>query len=237
MMFRRKSEQDNGASVEERTRRVRENLLRELQLEARETASMTGRPAFSDRVMEALGKTPREDFAGFYSVEGAYINAPYTIGHGQTISQPYIVALMTELLDTKAEHVILEVGTGSGYQAAVLSWLVRQVYSIEVVPELAAEAKERLGRLGYANVDVRHGDGAEGWPEHAPFDGIIVTAAAPEVPAPLVEQLTRGGRMIIPVGHPWMGQNLMLIEKDENGKVRERNVLPVAFVPLTGGSG
>ena len=144
---------------------------------------------------------------------------------------------MTELLDTKPEHVVLEVGTGSGYQAAVLSWLVRRVYSIEVVPELAAEAKERLARLGYANVEVRHGDGAQGWPEHAPFDGIIVTAAAPTVPAPLVEQLGRGGRMIIPVGGAWMGQSLVLIEKDENGKVRERTVLPVAFVPLTGGNG
>jgi len=236
-MFRRKRKGDDGASSEERTQWVREDLMREIQIEARETASLTGRPAFSDRVMQALGKTPREDFAGFSSVEGAYINAPYAIGHGQTISQPYIVALMTELLDTQSDHVILEVGTGSGYQAAVLSRLVRRVYSIEVVPELAAEAKERLARLGYANVEVRHGDGAEGWPEHAPFDGIIVTAAAPEVPAPLVEQLKRGGRMIIPVGHPWMGQNLMLIEKDETGKVRERNVLPVAFVPLTGGRG
>ncbi len=236
-MFRRKRKRDDGASIEERTRWVREDLMREIQMEARETASLTGRPAFSDRVMEALGKTPRESFAGFSSAESAYINAPYTIGHGQTISQPYIVALMTELLDTGPDHVILEVGTGSGYQAAVLSWLVRRVYSIEVVPDLAAEAKERLARLGYANVEVRHGDGAEGWPEHAPFDGIIVTAAAPKVPDPLVEQLKRGGRMIIPVGHPWMGQNLLLIEKDKTGKVRERNVLPVAFVPLTGGRG
>ncbi|MDJ0949286.1 MAG: protein-L-isoaspartate(D-aspartate) O-methyltransferase [Alphaproteobacteria bacterium] len=234
-MFRRKHQRDGELSREERVRKARDCLLSEIRSEARDTAMLTGRPAFSEPVMEALGKVPREEFAGFPSAEAAYFNAPFAIGHGQTISQPYIVALMSELLDPQPDHVVLEIGTGCGYQAAVISLLVKQVYSVEVVSELAALARERLARLGFANVEVRHGDGAKGWPEHGPFNGIIVTAATPEIPQPLTEQLARGGRMIIPVGRPWIGQDLVLVQKDDRGKLSERVVLPVAFVPLTGG--
>lgn len=165
----------------------------------------------------------------------AYDDSPLPIGEGQTISQPYIVALMTDLLDPQPGHSVLEIGTGSGYQAAILSQLVRQVYSIEVIPELAAEASERLQRLGYRNVSVKAGDGNAGWPEHAPYDGIIVTAAAAKVPAALLAQLRNGGRMVIPVGESG-SQELVLIEKSASGAIAERSILPVAFVPLVAGS-
>ncbi len=161
-------------------------------------------------------------------------NRPLPIGHGQTISQPYIVALMTELLAPKAGDVVLEVGTGSGYQAAVLAELGARVYTIEIVPPLANSAALRLEQLGYSNVEVRLGDGYYGWPEHAPFDGIIVTAAANAIPPPLIEQLKPGGRMLIPVGAPFSAQELIVLVKDTKGKVSTRSVLPVAFVPLTG---
>jgi len=164
----------------------------------------------------------------------AYANRPLPIGHQQTISQPYIVALMTDLLDPEADGRVLEIGTGSGYQAAVLSKLVKQVYTLEVVAALAEQASERLRRLGYGNVEVRQGDGHAGWPEHAPYDGIIVTAAAPEVPPVLIEQLKPGGRLLIPVGNRYSGQELLLIEKDRHGRLRQESVLPVIFVPLTG---
>jgi protein-L-isoaspartate(D-aspartate) O-methyltransferase len=144
---------------------------------------------------------------------------------------------MTELLDPDPDKVILEVGTGSGYQAAILAGLVRQVYSLDILPDLAQRAKDLLRRLGYANVDVRAGDGYRGWPEHAPFDGIIVTAAASHVPPPLTEQLRPGGRLVIPVGLPYMHQELLLIEKDRDGQCHTRDVLGVAFVPLTGREG
>ena len=156
------------------------------------------------------------------------------IGYGQTISQPYIVALMTDLLNPEPGHVILEVGTGSGYQAAILSLLVKQVYSTDIVEPLATEARERLQRLGYANVEVRAGDGYHGWVEHAPFDGIVVTAAAPSIPGPLIDQLRPGGRLVIPVGLPYQFQELMLVEKSEDNKVHTKDILGVAFVPLTG---
>jgi protein-L-isoaspartate(D-aspartate) O-methyltransferase len=155
------------------------------------------------------------------------------IGYGQTISQPFIVAVMTDLLQPKADHVVLEVGTGSGYQAAILSELVKQVYSIDVVEALAEQARARLARLGFTNIEVRHGDGYNGWVEHAPFDGIIVTAAAPLVPPPLVQQLKKGGRMVVPVDDGEDGQQLMLLEKHASNDVVSRNILPVAFVPLT----
>jgi len=164
----------------------------------------------------------------------AYANGPVAIGYGQTISQPYIVALMTDLLKTNADDVVLEVGTGSGYQAAVLAQLVKQVYSVEIVAALAQEAKARLHRLGYANVAVRSGDGYGGWNEHAPFDGIVVTAAAPSIPSPLIEQLKPGGRLVIPLGAPHARQILTVVSKDEKGATVEQELLPVAFVPLTG---
>jgi len=209
-------------------------MIEEIAAEAAATADYTGRPAFDGRVMAAMASVPRHEFVPPAEEAYAYINNALSIGHGQTISQPYIVALMTDLLDPRPDHSVLEIGTGSGYQAAVLSGLVRQVYSIEVIPELAAEASERLRRLGYRNVSVKAGDGNAGWPEHAPFDGIIVTAAAAKVPAALLAQLRDGGRLVIPVGESG-SQELVLIEKSASGTINECSILPVAFVPLVGG--
>jgi len=210
----------------------RAQLLREIEHDARMTASFTGRKRLSGAVLTAMGRIPREDYVGDLDRERAYINRPLPIGHGQTISQPFIVALMTDLIDPQPDHVVLEIGTGSGYQAAVLAELVAHIYSIEVVEELAAQAAERLKAEGVENVTVRHGDGADGWVEHSPFDGIIVTAAAPEIPPALVMQLKRGGRMILPVGQPGAEQMLTLVTKDAEGAVQSRGMLPVAFVPL-----
>lgn len=162
----------------------------------------------------------------------AYEDRPLSIGHGQTISQPYIVAFMTELLRPKPEHVVLEVGTGSGYQAAVLAEIVQQVYSVEIVEPLAVLARERLASMGYDNVIVRAGDGYQGWQEHAPFDSIIVTAAPERVPQPLVEQLKAGGRLVLPVGPAWRTQRLVVVEKRADGGVDEKEVMAVGFVPL-----
>ncbi|MEE8245639.1 MAG: protein-L-isoaspartate(D-aspartate) O-methyltransferase, partial [Alphaproteobacteria bacterium] len=164
----------------------------------------------------------------------AYHNRPLPIGHGQTISQPYIVALMTDILGLKEAARVLEVGTGSGYQAAVLAALGAKVYSIEIIEPLALEAKQRLATLGYDNVTVRQGDGYYGWEEVAPFDAIIVTAAASHIPPPLVKQLKPGARMVIPVGARFLTQWLVVVEKDDAGKVTTRQILPVRFVPLTG---
>ena len=161
----------------------------------------------------------------------AYEDRPVPIGYGQTISQPYIVALMTELLQINGGDRVLEIGTGSGYQAAVLATIADTVFTIEIITELAQSARERLHRLGYGNVQMRNGDGYYGWPERAPFDAIMVTAAAEHVPPPLIAQLKNGGRMIIPVGHPFFVQNLILLEK-RNGSISTRSVIPVRFVPL-----
>lgn len=206
-------------------------MVSEIAAEARDTAEYTGRSAFQPSVMAAMAKVPRHEFVPPAEESYAYVNNALPIGYGQTISQPYIVALMTDLLDPQPTHRVLEVGTGSGYQAAILAELVQQVYSIEVIPELAEEARQRLMRLGYTNVIVRAGDGYSGWPDEAPFDGIIVTAAAEAIPKPLVAQLRNGGRMVIPVGSR-MGQTLLLIEKSTAGEISERNLLPVAFVPF-----
>ncbi len=184
--------------------------------------------------LQAMRAVERHEFVDPRLIDQAYADRPLPIGHGQTISQPYIVAHMTELLRPKEGDVVLEIGAGSGYQAAVLGEIVSQVYTIEIVPELAQLSKERMEKLGYDNVEVKEGDGYYGWEEHAPFDGIIVTAAATHIPPPLVEQLKPGARMIIPVGPPMQVQNLMLVEKDEDGSVTQRNVMPVRFVPLTG---
>jgi protein-L-isoaspartate(D-aspartate) O-methyltransferase len=181
-----------------------------------------------------MNAVPRHRFVPAGEARNAYENRPLPIGHGQTISQPYIVALMTELLRPKPGHVVLEVGTGSGYQAAVLAKLVAKVKSIEIVGPLAKSATARLAALGYGNVEVKLADGYHGWPEHAPFDGIIVTAAASSIPPPLIRQLKPGGRMVIPVGAAFFTQNLILLEKDAKGKVTTTALLPVAFVPLTG---
>ena len=189
---------------------------------------------FSDKVLEALNTVPRHRMVPTREVPFAYENRPLPIGHGQTISQPYIVALMTELVRPDAGDVVLEVGTGSGYQAAVLAGLVRHVYSIEIIEPLAEQARDRLAALGYENVTVRLGDGYFGWQEHAPFDAIVVTAAASHVPPPLIEQLKPGGYMIIPVGGRWMVQQLLLIEKTADGEIVTRQQGAVRFVPLTG---
>jgi protein-L-isoaspartate(D-aspartate) O-methyltransferase len=188
-----------------------------------------GRP-----VLDALRRVPRHLFVPEAVRREAYRDQPLPIGHDATISAPTIVALMTQLLEVEPQHRVLEVGTGSGYQAAVLSGLVRQVYSIEIVEPLARSAAERLRALGYENVAVRAGDGYAGWPDRAPFDRIIVTAAAPHVPQPLIDQLRPGGRMVIPVGRG-ESEQLMLIRKDENGRVSRRAILPVRFVPLVRG--
>jgi protein-L-isoaspartate(D-aspartate) O-methyltransferase len=213
-------------------RAEREQLLREIDREMAATAGYTGRDRLRPAVRAALARVPREAFVPEGMEELAYANHPLSIGHGQTISQPYIVALMTEVLDLGPEDTVLEVGTGSGYQCAVLAELARAVYSVETVPELADGAGVRLARLGYRNVHTHCGDGALGWPEHAPYDAVIVTAAARAIPPALVEQLAPGGRMIIPVGVSWMGQDLILLTKDTDGRVHTRDLLAVAFVPL-----
>jgi protein-L-isoaspartate(D-aspartate) O-methyltransferase len=194
-----------------------------------------GKTALDKRVIEALGRVPRHDFAPDDLMEYAYENRPLPIGQGQTISQPYIVAVMTDMLNPQPRHRVLEIGTGCGYQAAILSLLVARVYTIETVPELAQQSAKRLKRLGYANVEVREGDGNLGWPEAAPFDGIIVTAAAPDVPQALIDQLAPGGRMAIPIGPRGGEQALVLVRKEEGGGIDRRELLPVAFVPLVKG--
>ena len=189
---------------------------------------------FSDSVLDALNTVPRHLMVPPDEVRYAYENRPLPIGHGQTISQPYIVALMTELVRPDADDIVLEVGTGSGYQAAVLAELVDHVYSIEIIEPLAKQAKGRLASMGYDNVTVRLGDGYYGWQEHAPFDAIVVTAAASHVPPPLIAQLKPGGFMIIPVGGRWMVQQLLLLEKTDDGEIITRQQGAVRFVPLTG---
>jgi protein-L-isoaspartate(D-aspartate) O-methyltransferase len=223
-----------AADDEARYSRLRAQMVREVERTAERTAMETSRLSLDRRVMQALGTVPRHRFVPPEQVPDAYENTPLPIGFGQTISQPYIVALMTDLLKLQPQHRVLEIGTGSGYQAAILSPLVAEVYSLEIVPMLAAQATHRLEELGYANVTVRTGDGYYGWPGHAPFDAIIVTAAAPSIPPPLVAQLKPGGRMVIPVGPPFLTQTLVVVEKREDGSVRTRHNLPVRFVPLTG---
>jgi len=212
---------------------ARERLLEEIALDYRETADYTGLRAMSRAVRRALGKVPREDFVDAEDTDQAYVNRPLSIGHGQTISQPYIVALMTDLLEVEAGDRVLEIGTGSGYQAAVLAELDAEVYTIEIVAPLGEQARERLARMGYDRVHVRVGDGNLGWPEAAPFDGIIVTAAGP-VPPALVEQLKPDGRLVMPVGVSGGDQELVVITRNSDGTLHQAPKLPVRFVPLTG---
>jgi protein-L-isoaspartate(D-aspartate) O-methyltransferase len=207
-------------------------LLERVIAETRETGGLTGYSQLSEPVTRALATVPRHGFVPAAQREWAYIDRPLPIGRGQTISQPFIVALMTELLELGPQAVVLEIGTGSGYQTAVLARLARWVYSVERIPELATAAAARLRELGFANVEVRVGDGAQGWEEHAPFDGIMVTAAAAEVPPALVRQLKPGGRLVVPVGARYQTQDLRLLCKDEQGVVRGQSILPVVFVPL-----
>lgn len=215
----------------------RERLVGEVDAMYAETQHETGLARMSAEVRKALGKVARERFVPPGQRDLAYRNQPLPIGGGQTISQPYIVALSTDLLQPRPEHVVLEVGTGSGYQAAMLAEIVKQVYSIELLEELGRTAAARLGELGYRNVEVRVGDGYAGWPEQAPFDGVVVTAAAPRIPPALIAQLKPGGRMVIPVGGDGWVQHLKVVTKRADGGYDERDVIPVRFVPLVPKSG
>jgi protein-L-isoaspartate(D-aspartate) O-methyltransferase len=207
-------------------------LLEQVIAETRGTADLTGCAKLSEPVLRALAAVPRHRFVPPAQLAWAYADSPLPIGCGQTISQPFIVALMTELLALDARSVVLEVGTGSGYQTAMLASLARRVYSVERIPALAEAAERRLRELGIANVEIRIADGYRGWEEKAPFDAIIVTAAAAEVPPALVRQLRPGGRLAIPVGPQHRSQDLRVICKDESGASHSRSVLPVVFVPL-----
>ena len=213
----------------------RARMVAEVDAMYTETRAETGLSAMSAPVRNALGKVERHRLVPPGEASRAYRNHPLPIGAGQTISQPYIVALSTDLLNPTPADVVLEVGTGSGYQAAVLAEVVSRVYSIEIIPALGSEARKRLEELGYRNIEVRIGDGYAGWPEKAPFDGIVVTAAAPRVPQALVDQLKPGGRMVIPVGASGDMQYLKLLTKRADGGVEEKRVLPVRFVPLVPG--
>ena len=208
----------------------RRQMVEEIKQMAAETAKETGIEEFNSRVLKAMGEVPRHEFVPHEQVGDAYKNRPLSIDHGQTISQPFIVALMSELLQVKDTDKVLEVGTGSGYQAAILSVLAQEVYSIEIVPELGEAARNVLKRLGYANVEAKIGDGYQGWAEHAPFDAIIVTAAPDHVPPALIEQLKPSGRMVIPVGG--YTQDLMVVTKKPDGTTTSTAVVPVRFVPL-----
>jgi protein-L-isoaspartate(D-aspartate) O-methyltransferase len=213
----------------------RARMLAEVEAMMAETRGMTGVAALSPRVRAALGKVERHRLVPEAQRALAYRNHPLPIGQGQTISQPYIVALSTELIAPEPHHVVLEIGTGSGYQAAVLAEIVSRVYSIEIVESLALSAQQNLKELQYRNIEVRIGDGYKGWPERAPFDAIVVTAAAPRVPEALVAQLKPGGRMVIPVGASRDEQELLLIVKSAAGKIEQKSILPVRFVPLVPG--
>jgi protein-L-isoaspartate(D-aspartate) O-methyltransferase len=208
-------------------------MLRDIERELQLTRHMIGRDRFSERVMAAMREVPRDHFVPEAERRFAYDNGPLPIGCGQTISQPYIVALMTDLLDVGETARVLEIGTGSGYQSAVLSRVVKQVYSVEIIDALSKRAQITLQTLGYDNVACRCDDGYQGWPEHAPYDGILVTAAAPEIPAPLLEQLKPAARLVIPVGQRYSTQELMVVEKSAAGGFSARGVLGVVFVPLT----
>ena len=211
-----------------------QRLLDEIESEYRFTVGMTGKESLDPKVKMALNNVPRDKFVPKDLTDLAFYNGPLAIGYGQTISQPYIVALMTDLLELEADHTVLEIGTGSGYQAAILSQLCKQVYSIEYLPELAEIARARLQKLGYDNVETKAGNGYDGWQEHAPYDGIIVTAAATHIPEALIEQLKPGGRLVIPVGQPYSHQALELVEKTEDGELKIKEILGVAFVPFRG---
>jgi protein-L-isoaspartate(D-aspartate) O-methyltransferase len=203
---------------------------------AAETVFLTGelgKAALSARVLEAMAKVPRHEFVPVEVRAYAYVNSPLPIGCNKTISQPFIVALMTDLLDLQPTERVLEIGTGLGYQAAILSGLAQQVYSVEIIEELADQARRRLARQGCANVQLRLGNGFYGWPEHAPFDKVIVTAGTDLVPPPLLNQLKAGGRMVIPTGLP-DSQQLVLVEKDASGRAKTRNILRVRFSLMEG---
>jgi len=212
--------------------RMRESMIAEIALHTFYVSGRIGKASLSRRVMLAMDAVPRHAFVPVELQAYAYANTPLPIGFDKTISQPFIVALMTDLLDLQPDDTVLEIGTGLGYQAAVLSRLARRVYSIEVIEELAVQARQRLARLGSANIELRIGNGYRGWPEHAPYDKIIATAAPDLIPPPLIGQLKPGGRMVIPAGLP-DAQQLVLVEKDANGRIATTDVLPVRFSQMT----
>jgi protein-L-isoaspartate(D-aspartate) O-methyltransferase len=214
--------------------RQTQRMLDDIESEVRYTRKMIGRDNLDSRVMNAMAVVPRDEFVPKSFLGAAFDNGPLPIGHGQTISQPYIVALMTDLLELDDNDTVLEIGTGSGYQTAILSQLCKKVYTVEYIPALADIARKRLQRLGYHNIESMAGNGYDGWPEHAPYDGIIVTAAASHIPKPLIEQLKPGGKLVIPVGRPHLYQELTVVEKDEDGELTIKEILGVAFVPLQG---
>src|SRR5512135_225559 len=223
----------DSSEDEERYALARLEMVEQIRAMALEAYEFDARP-ISAKVQAVMSRVPRHRFVPEGEMYSAYYNQPLPIGHGQTISQPYIVALMTDLLALDEQKSVLEVGTGSGYQAAVLSEIAGKVYSMEIVEPLATRAAKLLNELGYNNVEVKTGDGSEGWPEHAPYDGIIVTAAATHVPQPLLDQLKPGGRLVIPVGGQFDIQQLLLITKEPDGTFQRKNIEPVRFVPLTG---
>ncbi|MBT5108382.1 MAG: protein-L-isoaspartate(D-aspartate) O-methyltransferase [Rhodospirillaceae bacterium] len=212
----------------------RDRLIAQIERDVRDTRNFLGKDQLDPRVIEALRRTPRHEFVEDARQRAdAYENRPLPIGHGQTISQPYIVAIMTDMLQLTPESTVLEIGTGCGYQTAILAQLAARVYSVEIVAALAKSAKARLARLGYRNVRVMQGDGRMGWAPEAPYDAIIATAAARETPVGLRDQVRPGGRMVIPLGAPHMAQSLVRLDKDEDGHWSEHCHLPVAFVPMT----
>jgi protein-L-isoaspartate(D-aspartate) O-methyltransferase len=225
---------DSSAQAQDEYTKARQAMIKDIEADVRLTSFYINKKELDPKVMDAMRKVPRHEFVPRQERREAYENRPLPIGHGQTISQPYIVALMTDLLEPKRQHKVLEVGTGSGYQAAILAELAAEVFTIEIIEPLGNVAKERLKQLNYKNVHVRIGDGYYGWEEHGPFDGIVVTAAASHIPPPLIQQLKPGGRMVIPVGSRFMVQQLVVVEKDAKGKLTTRQILPVRFVPLTG---
>lgn len=225
----------SGLVIADEYSRQRLQMIAEIKDDLNLTAKYINKESFDEQVMLAMETVPRHEFVTKLLRSRAYKNEPLPIGYGQTISQPYIVALMTDLLRPQPGQRVLEIGTGSGYQAAILSQLVAQVYSIEIIEKLGKSTTQLLKRLGYDNIETRIADGYDGWPEHAPFDSIIVTAAISHIPPPLVQQLKNGGRMVIPVGTRFQTQYLTLVEKDMSGTITSRQILPVYFVPFTGG--
>ena len=223
-----------SAALGDEYAQARQRLVEDIEQDVRDTSLYLDKQALDPRVMAAIATVPRHEFVPAAQRPHAYANRPLPIGYGQTISQPYIVALMSDLIKPRADDRVLEIGTGSGYQAAVLAELTGEVYSIEIIEALGKQAAAQLSSLDYDNITLRIGDGYYGWEEHAPFDAIVVTAAASHVPPPLVAQLKPGGRMVIPVGSRFLTQQLVLIEKQANGQLITRQILPVKFVPLTG---
>ncbi len=225
----------NGLVIADEYTLQRQQMVADIEDDVQITVKYITKKSFNKLVLQAMKTVPRHQFVPAKQRSMAYKNRPLAIGHGQTISQPFIVALMTDLLQPQPGQRVLEIGTGSGYQAAVLSELVAEVYSIEIIEELGEATTQLLTRMDYDNIKTRIADGYDGWPQYAPFDSIMVTAAISHIPPPLVKQLKNGGRMVIPVGTRFQTQYLTLVDKDKQGKVTTRQVLPVAFVPFTGG--